>query len=93
MKLNQYQHAEPNECGSCQHFRPRDPGDGYGLCTFRLPPFAAMRPYVGEERDSDCNERTVSDTDGCSLYEARNLAGDPTEFIQERVWRAGMPSR
>ena len=91
-ELNQYQSAEPGQCGSCQHYKSRVPGDGCGLCTFRLPPFAAMRAYEGE-RDSDCNERTVRDTDGCSLYKIRNLAGEPVEFVQKRVWQAGMPSR
>lgn len=91
-QLNERQSAEPGQCGSCQHYRSREPGDGFGLCLFKLPPFAAMHPYEGE-RDSDCNERTVRDTDGCSLYKIRNLAGEPVEFIQPRVWQAGNPSR
>lgn len=41
-ELNDRQSAEPNQCGSCQHYKSREPGDGYGLCTFRLPPFITM---------------------------------------------------
>lgn len=91
-KINDRQSAEPKQCGSCQHFRARDPGDGLGVCTLRLPPWVQSRPEPPES-DSEVNARTVRDTDGCSLYEVRNLAGEPVEFVQERVWQAGMPSR
>lgn len=91
-QLNQRQSANPKECGSCQHYQSREPGDGFGICGFKFPPFVATNPYLGE-RDSDCNERTVRDTDGCTLYKIRTLAGEPVEFVQQRVWQAGMPSR
>lgn len=91
-ELNERQSAEPNQCGSCQHYESRRPGDGFGICGFKFPPHVAVTQYLGE-RDSMCNERTVRDTDTCSLYKIRNLAGEPVEFVQQRVWQAGMPSR
>lgn len=81
-ELTLMQNANPNECGSCQFYRARDPGDGFGECRFEFPPFVAFS-----------NERTVHDTDTCSLYKVRNLAGEPVEFVQKRVWRAGQPPR
>lgn len=92
IELNDRQSANPKECGSCQHFRAREPGDGFGQCTFRMPPWVAVKQRDGE-RDSYCNERTVQDINTCSLYEIRNVAGEPVEFIQSRVWQAGSPPR
>ncbi len=90
--LNERQSAEPNQCGSCQHFQPREPGDGFGQCTLRLPPWVAVKQREGE-RDSWCNERTIQDINTCSLYQIKKVGGEPVEFIQQRVWQAGTPGR
>lgn len=92
IELSDMQSAEPKECGSCEHFNRRDNSDSFGLCMFRLPPWVQSKPEP-PEADSDVNSRTVSDTDGCTLYDAKNLAGDAAQFVQKRYWNAGNPSR
>lgn len=92
-ELGQGQSAEPNQCGSCQYFRHRqEKYDTMGICSFKLPPWARVRGD-GRNAVNEVDPRTVRDTDDCSLYKARNLAGEPVEFVQQRIWRAGAPSR
>jgi hypothetical protein len=93
-KLGQGQSAEPKQCGSCQYFRHRqEEYDTHGICSFKLPPWALMRGDFPGDMNNEVDPRTVQDTDGCSLYVAKNLAGKPVEFIQSRIWNAGNPSR
>jgi hypothetical protein len=92
VELNKYQSADPGQCGSCHHFDARQPGDGHGLCLFKLPPWVIKK---GDDKDGwEVDPRTVQDTESCSLYETkRTIAGQPVLFVQSRHWEAGKPSR
>lgn len=90
IRLNEYQTAEPECCGSCDYFTGR--GDGHGICHFRFPPWVRRK---GDQPD-DLNEvdpRTVRDLDGCSLYKPRSDGGELVLFSQGREWTAGSPSK
>jgi hypothetical protein len=92
MELNKYQSAEPGQCGSCQHYKPRENADGYGFCTFRFPPKVIVKTEWGG--DGDIDPRTARDTDGCSLYQSKtNADGTPTQFMQKTSWLAGKSTR
>ena len=89
--LNQYQSAGPGQCGSCHHFDARSPGDGFGVCRFKLPPWVVKK---GDDQDGwEVDPRTVQDTASCYLYEAKKIMGEPALFEQKRYWNAGEPSR
>lgn len=88
--LNQYQSAAAERCGSCNHFLARDPGDGHGLCCFKLPPWALAR-IINPDECLEVDPRTVRDTDTCSFYQPKTIAGECVTFVQKRSWRAGEP--
>lgn len=91
IELGNMQSAEPGKCGSCQHFERRNDYDSFGLCRFQLPPWAATRKG---DPEGEVDYRTVNDTDGCTLYEARGSnISQPAQFVQKRYWNAGNPSR
>lgn len=92
IELEDGQHAEPNECGSCQYYKDRHNRDSMGICHFRFPPWVRKRGD-GPKDLNEVDPRTVRDTDGCSLYVARNVDGRPAQFVQRRYWEAGKPSR
>lgn len=93
VELGEGQSAEPGKCGSCDFFRHRqEKYDTCGICSVKLPPWVRKRGDEPKD-DSEVDPRTVSDTDGCSLYRPRGLLGDPVQFIQKRIWNAGNPSR
>lgn len=91
--LGMGQSAEPDKCGSCQHFKHRqEKYDTMGICSLRLPPWVEKK-YGDPNKGWEVDPRTVQDTDTCSFYERQNVAGEPVEFVQQRVWQAGSPSR
>jgi len=98
MKLNDRQHAEPGQCGSCQHFRRRDDSDSMGTCEYKLPPwimkyFEPSARVKQNAQDYMGPMDTVMDTESCSIYTRKMICGSPAQFVQEHIWEAGNPSR
>lgn len=96
IRLGENQSAEPRRCGSCNHFRHRQPEyDTVGRCSLRLPPWvpvaAKLDPdWLDENGDGG---RAVQDTDGCDLWTPRLENGVTAQFEQRRIWTAGTTSR
>lgn len=86
IELGTQQSAAAHQCGSCGHFEPRSPGDGFGYCHFKLQPWA-MRKVLAEMWEVD--PRTVRDTETCSFYKPKMIGGEHVTFVQKHSWRAG----
>lgn len=90
--LGGLQSAEPNKCGSCNNYEPRNDYDGMGICTWTFPPWVKTRGR--EKEDFEVDPRTVQDTTTCSFYTPKvDDKGHHVMFRKEVYWEAGTDYR